>query len=762
MQFISNTRKSWRRATLLVAAVSLAIASASAQSFEHAQGGFVTWPWVWRNDSPQTPGYRVWTTEDGARIRYRDEAGTWTFQRTANADQGCLRSIAFLSDGVTGVAVGDGGQWAWTTVGNQPNAPWGVANSGGPYVNHPATGQIRPRLWHVTARGSEWWVAGEDGLLASTTNLTSPALVQAQFIGTNPVGANIQLHGVDFSADGVHGAAVGGFFTSPLSYPVGFYTADGGATWDDAVIHYLPLCGTTTIPVPTSGKFWKVSFSKQAGSKVGYACGIADSTGRAFRTDDGGRNWFEEPYECRCDSPCAASTICDLPPQVCPLPGYLITDNLTGTTMAEMYGVYTFDDGGAIAVGYAGTVVERPANSAKWFSRTDRCAFPTGPLWGVHGDGANVAWITGQSNQIRHTFDRGQSWTMDGWNVHWRLRGIETVSGGGSNPGDVVWSSGQQRRIARSTDGGVNWVEQRAYRQTGHPENGPGVSALTVHDDGDSTPSNDVGAAVGPMTSSGAWMALWTSTGGEGCGWLDAAFPVGSTPRNLNAVCTSGRTTSGATHFWSAGDGGAMLYSRDDGASWTEFVPSLTFPAPLTLGDITWTGVAFATLDDGLIVGKNGSQGFGVLISQGSTTPTATLLPTVVEPLNAVDLRGINGYAVGSLGGIYRYNRISKLFFAVTPAYTPPSPPALPLNAVQVIGAGTTHQVFVGGQDGRIIRYSGALPVDPTLWQFTPKSQTSSDFTAMSFLPTGHGYAVGVNGVAAQIGAQSTLVRYVP
>lgn len=95
-------------ATLL--SVASPVAQAHPQQFEHRWGGYV-------HDGFMSPdGSRLWTVEDGGRIRYRDPSGTWTYQTTPAGVQDILHRIHFI-DNDKGWAVGQNGWFLKTTNG---------------------------------------------------------------------------------------------------------------------------------------------------------------------------------------------------------------------------------------------------------------------------------------------------------------------------------------------------------------------------------------------------------------------------------------------------------------------------------------------------------------------------------------------------------------------------------------------------------------------------------------------------------------------
>jgi photosystem II stability/assembly factor-like uncharacterized protein len=361
----------------------------------------------------------------------------------------------------------------------------------------------------------------------------------------------------------------------------------------------------------------------------------------------------------------------------------------------------------------------------------------------VHGDGQSTAWIAGHSNQIRRTNDRGATWTQEGWDKHWRLAEMAAVSTGGSSSGPALWVVGQQRRIARSLDGGVTWAEQYAINDPVNLEFGRHTNAIAVYDDANNDVTNDVGAAVG-MTAAvgGGWVLQYTvNGGGTSCGWSAATVAGSATPRDLSAVCASGKN-GGQVEFWAVGASDTILVSRDNGATWN--------PVTSPTSGVTWLGVTFTTLDDGWIVGTLGSTGYALRVTSGRTTPVLTPLPTTT-PLQAVHGRNSNVYAVGAGGAVFKYNASLVQFDLVAAASALTTKP---LSAVQVGRKIGGHEVFVGGLDGVVLRYDGST------WWKLPKSQTSSDINTMAFLSAVSGFALGGNGTDANIGAQSTLVRY--
>jgi photosystem II stability/assembly factor-like uncharacterized protein len=215
----------------------------------------------------------------------------------------------------------------------------------------------------------------------------------------------------------------------------------------------------------------------------------------------------------------------------------------------------------------------------------------------------------------------------------------------------------------------------------------------------------------------------------------------------LASVCVSGAGTS-ANEFWTCGTQGTVLHSADGGASW-----SIDAPTPPPGGLFNWRGIAFSSLNDGIVVGT---------LTQGSTTVGAAYRRSVsgwtsvaitdaggtplTNALNAVHVSGSSAVAVGPGGAVFTFISGALRLHAVASGLTTKE-----LFSVRLVPNGATSDVFVGGADGAFIRRTGGT------WSAL-RSKTNGDISALWFRDPAHGYVMAKGG--NMIGANSCLLEW--
>lgn len=642
-----------RRAACLSFAAIAAAAPARAQAASYVEGGLISWPWVWR-DSASPLHYRLWTAEDGGRIRFVDmpditqaASASWReFQDMSPATEAILRDVMVDPTATHGVAVGDAATWYWTSNASAANAKWFGAT-----LSIPSQWPSDVRLWDVALVSTSLaYVVGDDGLLASTTTplSNSVTLTGGTFAGIAPTE---RLVGIEFVPGSTTGAAVGTatFDSTSSTLSGGAYWTLDGVNWSPSTIVMRDYSGNTVLP-DVDVELFKLAWvpGTSPAEAVGYAVGgFGSGRGFIFRTSDGGQTWEQEHHECKdpANTGCQTPAGCSIPAPDCPTGQTNVGTTKEWGQLNGLYGVATFTNG-ATAVGYSGIVMRRVnngvgASTAVWKEVTNRCTQTTTPLWGVHSDSTNTAFLCGSPEQIRISRDRGLTWRnmlLEDERRRFALAYAPTSGAQGA-----VWTGGENARIQVSYDRGATWDVQNEVHKDA--EKARKLLAIAVHRDGDADPSNDIAMAVGtpaPLTgeTTPTSTIYVTSTGGasyargtQTCGWTRAASSGLDEGETWNDVACAGVTSTGQIAFWLVGQGGRVaraLYDASTGWSFQE-----VFHVP----SVDWKAASFRSSHSGWIVGGTGAVGVAYRTANGeSATPSfaSALGSLVVESLTAV------------------------------------------------------------------------------------------------------------------------------
>lgn len=746
-----------RRAVFLSLAAIAAAAPAHAQAASYVEGGLISWPWVWR-DSASPQHYRLWTAEDGGRIRFVDlpditQAGSasWrVFHDMSPATEAILRDVMVDPTATFGVAVGDAATWYWTANASGASAKWFAAT-----LSIPSQWPSDVRLWDVALVSSSLaYVVGDDGLLASTTTPISSAvtLTAATFTGPAPTE---RLVGIEFVPGSMTGAAVGTATCDPVAGTLsgGAYWTLDGVNWSPSTLVMRDIAGNTvqaTLDVQLFKLAWVPGTSPSAA--VGYAVGgFGSGVGYIFRTGNGGQTWEQEHHECEglAYSLCPNAGGCAIPAPECPAGQSNLGANKEYGQLNGLYGVATFENG-ATAVGYGGILMRRVNNGVGsmtnvWKEVTNRCTQTTTPLWGVHSDSANTAILCGSPEQIRISRDRGITWRnmlLEDERRRFALAYAPTSGAQGA-----VWTGGENARIQVSYDRGATWEVQNEVHKG--DEKARDLLAIAVHRDGDADPSNDVGIAVGlPAPLQGGTTLTSTiyvtSTGGasyargtQTCGWTRAASSGLDESETWNDVACAGVTSTGQIAFWLVGQHGRVARALYDASTGWSFQEVLHVPS------VDWKAASFRSSHSGWIVGSTGAVGVAYRTANGeSATPSfaSALGSLVVESLTAVAADATYVIAAGANPSevlwIDPAGSSDFVLFPNQPATTDP------LNCAAILMRSGTPTAVLGGSAGEM--FTCSLPTGT--WTRRPTA-TSLNLRQMDFAVDADGFLLVHSGI---------------
>jgi photosystem II stability/assembly factor-like uncharacterized protein len=279
----------------------------------------------------------------------------------------------------------------------------------------------------------------------------------------------------------------------------------------------------------------------------------------------------------------------------------------------------------------------------------------TMPLMGAVAAPGNLetgkAFIVGMGGHLREKDSEGTGWATAAGTVPgspWRIRDVHFVSD------TVGFQVGQFTRIAKTEDSGTTWdhAEGAPIFDTSPGGDGPRLNAITFAD-------SSKGVTVGNIPTGGSRPVILRTTDAGATEWQPTdpatgfAMGPGGVADDLLDVASAGIIPStGKADYWAAGARGFMLHSRDDGVTWTQFIPSSGQPTTFTID-----GVAFMDLSTGIFVGTNGLAGRAFQWKREGGAVWTDLSPqagTGVVEISDVVIAGIKAYAVGEkrVGGV--------------------------------------------------------------------------------------------------------------
>ncbi len=640
----------------------------------------------------------VWTAEDGGRMRHFD-GSVWSEFATPDAVRTTLNRIFFRTSG-TGAQIG----WAVSAGGqllryDSSTKRWSiVATLGDP--TSPGTPAI---LWDIFFVDDTFgWVVGVH-LIKYTDDggSTWKDVVVQTSNGINYNPSLTEVYRIAFVRRGAQ------FVALAVGEPGLVFRATSISQWtavfDIKQLAGMPSCFTNGNLSPVEP--WDVSFvpGSTPAQSIAFLVGArGNGCGYVLKSIDSGLSWTPETFSSSGN----------------PQTPY--------TSFQAVFGLTTFSGGGATSAGYGGQILQRDPVSGVWQDVTQKSpgALPvlgSQPFHGASGDGASQVRIAGLFGEVRRNDSAG---ALGAWNVElgaqqtWRLRDIEFVTP------SLGWIVGQFFRIARSTDGGNNWVEQFSTQSASS------LAAIALADE-------DAGVAVGD-----AGTILWTDTGSAATSQWSAPTSNPASGVRLLDVCFIGLAPSGRAAFWAIGL--SSIYRSDDGGQNWHVVNLQGLPASSSF---------FSTAADGTgrvyLVGQSSSGALAVRVADPlGANPIAEnlLVASVAGVLSGVSADATHAYAVGAAGLVMHLDLVSQQFvFDAVPT-------TVDLSAVSIVPGSNPPNVIAGGSFGVVLHH------DLNGWS-SPRSSTSEDIQACSFLTVHDGWIVGSGKGTIQTG-DSIILRY--
>ena len=671
------TQLSASTALLVVLAASSGLLAQGSQS-EHQLGGLVNA--IWLEPIPllggQPDAFRVWTAEDGSRIRVYDSVtDTFIEDHVVSVAPQTLHDIYVAQystvtvEKLFGVAVGTGGEAVcWDSQGH---SIWNV------FPADPAPGK---ELWacsveHAVA-GTTIWVAGADHTLRCSTDrghnwsdgiwTTSPA----------PGAMLTSLDFADWALPGKNGVV--GTNSGEL-----FFTTDG-KTWTAATINGLPTPSSPLV-------FWDISFRPGSSTEAFAVGGRVEGNGEGFawRTIDGGQTWNRVLTHFDATGLARVPINNVLPGNACSGVRGLSRGKNNHVHYATLYGCHALANGQAIFCAYAGQIWRYRPNTGTTFDILDNYEFTPGPLWGCHGDGNQEIWLSGQFGVLRQSSDHGRSWQAKSPSQTWRLKALDFATA------TTGYVGGQSMRLAKTIDGGVTWTEQLAYHSGANL--GQGIDALAAYD------QNSV-VAIGNQFDGRDPVVFQTSDGGATC-WSqpNLAQTLPATPTVSFVDVEAGALDAGTSlpTFWvcgsTASNWSGLMKSIDGGMAWMEVL--------LQGADYSWAGVEILGATSVIVVGKKISTNqAAAFVSYDATVASPVWIdisPVANGTLRGVAVTGAAAFAVANNGRIFQFDPALGIF-ALAPGSAGVT--SEHLYRAEIGFNGTFSWVYVTGDNGVLLR----------------------------------------------------------
>lgn len=759
-------------------------------------------------------GERVWTGEDGGRVRYGTAqfdalAGLWTidwtFAQVPFAVRGILRGLHMLSDGLRGWAVSSDGWVIKTIDGGQS---WTLAERiAGAFGLTPWENLYD--VW-FDENGIDGWIVGHHGIWYSDSGgiCWQPANIFDD--GGNPLTAQevqgwvMELYAIDIRTGGDYYDCADPPAHSPfLGIVVGqpgwiFRSLDYGRNWTLVFNAFLDLCpslDTADCLRGTGGsacgqpsvkpwfEFWDVQFSPDPTSSLALVVGgVGNNCGLVLASPDLGCTWGREYHECH---PLFGDPLlnCAQAPeynQALPPFRHKVFKTLYGVVLDPLNET-------GIASGYNGQHLRRDfladgtpiwrdrssfAKPEQWLMNAslDVTIFPLLPVALGRIGNQRLDWIGGMGGHIRNSHDGGDTWGHVAPGDGLRLRDVWFKPNDQPQSEDVGWRAAAHFNLEYSDNGGSTWsrigAPSRVFPSTETLTSiafaANGLNRVMV---GTSMPGpNPSDPREGPRI-------LRTDGFGLTSSWqipvqVTYATPPGAAEYEAAALHRAAwAKDAGNQHFWAVGDKGLVLRSTDGGVTWSQ----LLLPLPQHL-DLKLRGVAAAGPNTLVAVGCEGGDencigGQGVAYAWNGTGWNPIVVDAEIEVLTDVAIRGSQVFAVGTRvlpggarrGAVLRYDPPTNAFLPFTPAVPMDLVPcavanvALADHVLTQVEVTSNYDLWIGGVCGLLWQYAQASGS----W-IEHKSQTSADVRGMMFLSPSRGYVTADGGE----GVNQVLVRY--
>ena len=272
-------------------------------------------------------------------------------------------------------------------------------------------------------------------------------------------------------------------------------------------------------------------------------------------------------------------------------------------TTATLRAVESTDGVNAWAVGDRGTIVHTSSAGSTW---TVQSTSTTASLRTLDFSDGSHGWAAGEKGTVLHTVDGGLTWDRQSTSTTATLNSVSFANNWNG------WAVGDHGTVLRTGDGGVTWTPQSV------------TTTATLNSV--SFSSETTGVAVGEGGS-------FLFTGNAGQSWFAASTPTTS--------ALSARSVASPSVAWSVGASGTLLHTGNDGATWA----SRSVPTTSTLKD-----VEFSSPSRGMAVGASGT----VLFTGDEGRTWARQSVETTGALNSVEFVGVNGWAVGDSGKVFR------------------------------------------------------------------------------------------------------------